>query len=349
MDQNTRKMFQRGVEALKAGERATARSLLLQVAARAPEHQDAWLWLSDAAETPYERREYLERCVIQDPQSRAADIARKKINRLEWELLVTEDDPIPSARTALPPETKRLHLSMGKMALFVVISLVVIWGGMVMGFNHLSNLSNQPDDPTNEVIADISASPADNQQPAVPSITTVPAPNNNQTVSAQTIEETPLATQPAAVPYPADQPTAHTQGPQVVSRGMGLDRSQWEAMHGQAEQTLDHMATYDNGRYQLSFRENKIELLQEQVSQDEEVSLGEARILSQQFLPTDSRAIGTSAAPDGSGITIDIYQSDWLGEQFSNWSDSEPGTFTIIYHTSGDMIRYYDIQLGDVR
>jgi hypothetical protein len=134
-----------------------------------------------------------------------------------------------------------------------------------------------------------------------------------------------------------------------MSRGLGLEYSQWEALHGEPEQEFENMAVYTDGRYQVSFYENKIESLQEQWSTDESVSLDEARIRSQQLLPTDSDFVATFAAPNSPGTIVDIYQSNWLRGRFSDWADSEPGTFTIIYQASGDAIRVYSVQLGDMR
>jgi hypothetical protein len=347
MDQNTRTMFQRGVEALRAGDRVIARSLLLQVTARAPEYQDAWLWLSDVAETRYERREYLERCVAQDPQSRAAHIARKKLTRLEWESLVAEEDSVPAIRAAPLSETKHVHLSIWKIMALVGIGLVLLWPGMFMVFDYLNN---QPDEPTIQMATDIIASPADDPQPADATTTPDLTPTNNQAVSAQTTAETPTSpSQPSVVPYPAEQPPAQGQEPAIMSRGLGLEYSQWEALHGEPEQEFENMAVYTDGRYQVSFYENKIESLQEQWSTDESVSLDEARIRSQQLLPTDSDFVATFAAPNSPGTIVDIYQSNWLRGRFSDWADSEPGTFTIIYQASGDAIRVYSVQLGDMR
>jgi hypothetical protein len=349
MDQNTRKMFQRGVESVKAGDKATARRLLLQVTAHAPEHQDAWLWLSDVARTRYERREYLEHCVAQDPQSRAAHIARKKLTRLEWELLVAEDDPISSIQAPPAPMHKHPRLSIWKTVVLVGISLLLLWSGMAMVFNYLGSrpaaLPNQI--ATNTITASLSNPPSDETTTAP-----YPVPTSSQAVSAQTMEETPTATlQPSAVPYPAEQPTSRVQEPSVsvVSRGLGLERSQWEAMHGAPEQESADAVVYADGRYRLSFHESKIESLHEQWPTDAPVSLEEARMRSQQLLPGDREFVATFAAPDNPETTIDIYQSTWLHGRFSDWAESEPGAFIVIYRASGDMIYAYHIQVGDVR
>jgi hypothetical protein len=352
MDQNTRKMFQRGVEALRAGDRAMARRLLLQVAALAPEHQDTWLWLSDIARTRYERREYLERCVAQDPQSRAAQIARKKISKLEWELLVAEDDPLPSARSAPPPRTTQQHSSIVKMVALVGIVLVLIGSGIFMVWG---SMSSQADISSSQMATDISALPSKSPQGAASATAMYPSPTNNQAVSAQTTAETPTTTaSPATAPREttpdtAEQPPTRLQEPSAVSRGLGVERSQWEASHGEPVQESGNMAAYGDDRYHVSFHANRIASLQEQWPPDEGVSLDEARILSQQLLPTDSEFIETFTVPGSQGTTIDIYRSDWLREHFSDWSGSEPGTFTVIYQATGNMIRVYDIQLGDVR
>ncbi|NJL32631.1 MAG: hypothetical protein HC893_00675 [Chloroflexaceae bacterium] len=77
MDEQIRDLIRQGVEALKAGDKATARRILLDVTNRAPAYQDAWLWLSDTTNSPVEQRGYIEQAISIDPYSRAGQIAQK--------------------------------------------------------------------------------------------------------------------------------------------------------------------------------------------------------------------------------------------------------------------------------
>jgi hypothetical protein len=82
MSTNAQALFRQGIEALKAGDKATAHRLLSEAAERVPHNQDIWLWLSDAAENDDQRREYIERALAIDPQSVAGQKAQRKLDRL---------------------------------------------------------------------------------------------------------------------------------------------------------------------------------------------------------------------------------------------------------------------------
>jgi hypothetical protein len=82
MATNAQALFRQGIEALKAGDKATARRLLSEAAERVPQNQDIWLWLSDAAENDDQRREYIEQALTIDPQSAAGRKAQRKLDRL---------------------------------------------------------------------------------------------------------------------------------------------------------------------------------------------------------------------------------------------------------------------------
>ncbi len=65
-------LLKRGIEAVRAGDRATARRLLSRVVRRRPDSEAAWLWLSEALDTPQGKAYCLERVLALDPQSRPA-------------------------------------------------------------------------------------------------------------------------------------------------------------------------------------------------------------------------------------------------------------------------------------
>jgi hypothetical protein len=100
MEQQTSNLIRQGIQSLQAGDTATARQLFMQVTLLNPEYQEAWLWLSDTTDNPYERREYLERCLSQNPDSRAGHIAHKKLARL----LAGVSTTVPPAGQAQAPE-----------------------------------------------------------------------------------------------------------------------------------------------------------------------------------------------------------------------------------------------------
>jgi hypothetical protein len=82
MSTSAQALFRQGIEALKAGDKATAHRLLSEAAERVPQNQDIWLWLSDAAENDDQRREYIERALTIDPQSPAGQKAQRKLDRM---------------------------------------------------------------------------------------------------------------------------------------------------------------------------------------------------------------------------------------------------------------------------
>ncbi len=83
MDQHVNDLLVQGIGALRAGDPVNARRLLMEVTYLAPTQQDAWLWLSDTTTDLHEQRAYIERAIAIDPQSRAGQIAAKKLARLD--------------------------------------------------------------------------------------------------------------------------------------------------------------------------------------------------------------------------------------------------------------------------
>jgi hypothetical protein len=66
-------LLQHGIEALKAGRKAEARTLLMQVVQRDQYNELAWLWLSGAVETDDERRTCLENVLAINPHNSVAE------------------------------------------------------------------------------------------------------------------------------------------------------------------------------------------------------------------------------------------------------------------------------------
>ncbi len=91
--------FQKGVAAVKSGDRAAARQLLTAVVRESPEHIQAWLWLSAAVEKDEERAYCLRQVLKVDPDnpSAAAGLARLAAKRRP------EVEPAPPAQPASEP------------------------------------------------------------------------------------------------------------------------------------------------------------------------------------------------------------------------------------------------------
>ncbi len=96
MDQHVNDLLTQGIGALRAGDPVNARRLLMEVTYLAPTQQDAWLWLSDTTTDPHEQRAYIERAIAIDPQSRAGQIAAKKLARLDSQFSQFAPPPMSS-------------------------------------------------------------------------------------------------------------------------------------------------------------------------------------------------------------------------------------------------------------
>ena len=105
LDEQTAELVRQGVDALKSGNTLVARALLSEVTRIAPGYQDAWLWLSDLAESDAEREVNLRRAIEIDPHSPSGQIARRKLDQL-----LAESEVLP------PPPTETLRPQTGRIA-----------------------------------------------------------------------------------------------------------------------------------------------------------------------------------------------------------------------------------------
>lgn len=104
LDEQTAELVRQGVDALKSGNTLVARALLSEVVRIAPGYQDAWLWLSDLAESEAEREVHLRRAIEIDPHSPSGQIARRKLDQLLAESEVLSPPPTETLR----PQTGRI-------------------------------------------------------------------------------------------------------------------------------------------------------------------------------------------------------------------------------------------------
>jgi hypothetical protein len=88
------RLFREGVEALRAGDRATARARLTQVVQQDELYEEAWLWLSGAVESDEERAICLENVLTINPHSQPARAGLRKLGR-----------PLPPLPQAAPPSS----------------------------------------------------------------------------------------------------------------------------------------------------------------------------------------------------------------------------------------------------
>jgi hypothetical protein len=88
-------LFQQGVEAFQAGDKARAKELLLQATAQNPNHDNAWYYLAAAEPDITLRRQYLERVLQINPNH---ERARQVMAKFEGQV-----DAAPAAAQPVPP------------------------------------------------------------------------------------------------------------------------------------------------------------------------------------------------------------------------------------------------------
>ncbi len=136
LDEQTAELVRQGVEALKSGNTLVARALLSEVTRLAPGYQDAWLWLSDIAESTAERETFLRTAIDIDPHTSSGQIARRKLDELleESGAVVEPAPPLEDAEAEdeEPPWWKRLtpiQLGLGGLA---ALALLLLCGLLAM-------------------------------------------------------------------------------------------------------------------------------------------------------------------------------------------------------------------------
>ncbi len=72
MDTSAGQYLREGIAAAKAGQRQTARSLLIRVTEATPDNITAWLWLSGVMDTPQEQERCLQQVLTLDPEHAVA-------------------------------------------------------------------------------------------------------------------------------------------------------------------------------------------------------------------------------------------------------------------------------------
>lgn len=99
MTKDIDQLYQKGVAAIRAQDRDTARSLLEQVVNLDPTHDQAWLWLSSVVDNDEERITCLKNVLTVDPYN---EEARRALEKLGASLDIDTNaagEPVP-----VPPE-----------------------------------------------------------------------------------------------------------------------------------------------------------------------------------------------------------------------------------------------------
>jgi hypothetical protein len=140
----TNELLEQGIAALKAGHKAEARSLLMQVVEQDERNERAWLWLSGAVDTDEERRTCLENVLAINPNNGMARrglehlLASKGVRQLSAVSPPTpsaEPAPTPREQPPQPPvevsapnvtqRKKRRKLTKQRMGLIIAFVIVI--------------------------------------------------------------------------------------------------------------------------------------------------------------------------------------------------------------------------------
>jgi len=106
----TDELLKQGIAALKAGRKAEARNLLMQVVEQDERNEMAWLWLSGAVDTDEERRICLENVLAINPNN---GVARRGLESLIAKegvrSLSADSSPTPRAEPAVTPREQPIQ------------------------------------------------------------------------------------------------------------------------------------------------------------------------------------------------------------------------------------------------
>lgn len=219
--EHIQELLQRGIQAAKQGDRSTARRLLLQVVDQAPNNELAWIWLASVAETIGQRRDYLERVLVINPNNTRA---RQALESIEHGTSTTNDQrPLPppprsdrltlAERQALLQRKQRRQRRQGRLSPFsfgilTVLALFLIALGFLLFWQE--NLSDDTATPTDAQGA-IAVLPSDTPTPRYIS----PTPGG-PTRTPRPVESPPPTWTPTATWTPTVIPTATVTPPPLT-------------------------------------------------------------------------------------------------------------------------------------
>jgi DNA-directed RNA polymerase subunit RPC12/RpoP len=164
--------------------------------------------------------------------------------------------------------------------------------------------------------------------------------------------EPTVTPEPTATLEPVNTPTREVAPSSPTgafsSGGLGLSKAEWEQQHN-ADEDLDDMGFYDNGKYLVLFIEDKVSEI-ELMLDEPNLTIDEARIEAQSLIPEDNQYLEAYSPDDSSEKMIEVYSSESLIGQYEDdevWFDSDPGTFSILYDVYDGFVPVVIISTGD--
>lgn len=163
---------------------------------------------------------------------------------------------------------------------------------------------------------------------------------------------TPTPTSPA-VAVPVRTPTATPQPQTLVeetptpypSRGLGLPVEDWEYQFGaglldEESGRWQYLGGAATGGLDTEFQEERVRLIDLRLPPALALLPEEANLFVERLTPGDSELIDAYLPADQSDTLVQVYQSEWLAEQFDEilWSEEEPGLFYVYFTLANERV-----------
>jgi hypothetical protein len=163
---------------------------------------------------------------------------------------------------------------------------------------------------------------------------------------ALAIPPLPLATPTSVVNVPVRTPTATPQPQTVIeetptpapSGGLGLPVAAWEYQFGvglldEESGRLQYLGGAEAGGLDTELWEDRVQLIDLRLPPALALLPEEANLFVARLTPADSELIDAFLPVDRPDTLVQIYQSEWLAEQFDEdlWSEEEPGLFRVYF------------------
>ena len=152
------------------------------------------------------------------------------------------------------------------------------------------------------------------------------------------------------VPFIAAACQSRMQSDQrIQSGGLGLSRTEWENLHGNAAGQDSGFVSYndDRGRFVINFMNIAAGYIKRVYTDHAGIRLEEARNEVRTLIPDDAMLIRTyyvGARP------VDLYSSVSLKTVFPSddyWVNGEPGQFIVLYFSDHDVVDSFVLGLGN--
>ena len=198
-------LLARGIAAVKAGDKHTARELLTRAAQQNPDSEEAWLWLSAVLDTPQGRLFCLRQVLTLNPANRAAQRGLTALEKAQPAPAVIVQPPTPPLPPPKPHEGLARPDELARRTRFwqvVVACLAVIALGLVgvLAYASLAGSGAAEEEALAAVAPRPTLGPAGTLRPTFTS-TPTPTPTSTDT---PTPTFTPTCT---CTPTPTDTPT----------------------------------------------------------------------------------------------------------------------------------------------